>query len=165
MPRSVTFGEFSLKLGGFIAELPRSQAAATAKAALHVTSGVRDAVRADSGGDMRLSGVGRSGARVGARFDIKGVANPVALIRATGPMQLLERGARPHPIVVRGAPGGRRRSRGARALRTPYGPRRSVSHPGAPAKHTWSHAVDAAVGDVPKIYRDALRKQLTKYFG
>lgn len=151
---ALTLGQFAVKMATFTAELSPAMTAATGKAALRVTSSVRDVTRADSGGDMRLSGVGRRGARVGARYDVKGRANPVALVRATGPMHLLERGAGPHMI----------RARRGRFLSTPYGPRRSVHHPGAPAKHTWSRGVDAVVDDVPRIYQAALRKQLARYF-
>lgn len=152
--KTLSLGEFALKLATFTEELPTAMGKATGEAALHVTSSVRDVTRADSGGDMRLSGVGRRGARVGARYDVKGTRNPVALVRATGPMHLLERGARPHEI----------RGRRGRLMRTPYGPRRSVQHPGAPAKHTWSRGVDASVPAVPRIYQAALRKQLQRFF-
>src|SRR5262245_32516577 len=154
----MSFGEFAVKLGAFGSQLPASMAAATGKAALHVTSSVRDATRADSGGDMRLSGVGLRGARVGARYDVKGTQNPVALIRATGPMHFLERGAGPHQIRPR-------RRRGKRALSTPYGPRASVQHPGSPGKQTWSRGVAASIGDVPAVYQRELHNHLRRFFG
>lgn len=155
---AVSFGEFAVKLATFTAELSPSMIVATNKAALHITNSVRDQVRADSGGDMRLSGVGLRGARVGARYDVKGIGNPTALVRATGPMQLLERDTSAHVILPR-------RRRGKRAILTPDGPRRSAHHPGTSGKRTWSKAVERVVDDVPRIYQAELRNQLRKFFG
>lgn len=103
-----------------------------------------------SGGDNRLSGVGSApGAKVGVRYDIKGTQNPTALVRAIGPVHLLEHTSKPHLIIPkktgRGAKGrGSRRENkqalydalfgnqytGVKPLWTPYGPRYRVQHPG-----------------------------------
>lgn len=50
---------------------------------------------------MRMSGVGKKGARVGVRYDIKGSKTLAALVKAYGPLHLLERDTKAHPIFVR----------------------------------------------------------------
>lgn len=65
--------------------------------ALAVTTSVRGQIgRTTHGG--RLRGVGKKGAKVGARYDIKGTVNPTAIVQATGPLHLLERDTRAHDI-------------------------------------------------------------------
>jgi hypothetical protein len=105
-------------------ELQKAQVKGVGKAALTVTRGIRGEIRSASGGDNRLSGVGKRGARVGAKYDVKGTVNPSALIVATGPMQLLEHPTRPHGIQPR--------TRGKKkALKFRDGTfARSASHPG-----------------------------------
>jgi hypothetical protein len=156
-----SFGDFAVDALSMATSLPKAMTAATAKAALEVTTDARTAIRAESGGDMVLSGMG---AKVGARYEIlKGGDHPAAIIRATGPMQIIESDTKPHVIKA----GGRksRRRKGSKVLSTPYGPRASVHHPGTKGKHTWSKAIDHAVKDVPKVYQDALAKALRKHFG
>lgn len=75
----------------------------------------------------RLRNVGRSGTRLGVRYDVKGATNPTALLRATGPWHLVENPIQAHTIKVRTR---RRGGVRAKALATPYGPRMSVQHPG-----------------------------------
>lgn len=73
--------------------------------------------------DMNMSGVGRSGVKVGVRYDIKGTRNPTSLIRATGPLHLVENPTSPHTI-----PKARRRRK---VLKFGDGEfRRTVEHPG-----------------------------------
>ena len=103
--------------------------------------------------------------RVGVRFDVKGTYNPTALLVAYGPAGLLEYGAAAHTInAVNPELAGMRRSKakqrlvanrltainfgdrgafsGSRPLRTPYGPRYSVTlSKGARAKKTFTNAV------------------------
>ena len=74
---------------------------------------------------MRLSGIGERGARVGARFDVFGTVNPSAVVKATGPLHLLEHDTDPHDI------GPKKGRRGAKALRLANGRFASgVHHPG-----------------------------------
>jgi hypothetical protein len=132
------------------------------------------------GGDGRMSNVGRSrgGARLGVRYDLQGTATPTALVRATGPWQLIERATRPHRITSRYARGSRsRRSRAgqfgpviaAREVRgdrravilTPWGYRRYARHPGTRGKRPWEIGVRVAMRnigrDVQRPVADALR--------
>lgn len=120
-------------------ELVAAQRRGVAAGALIVTRGIRAEIREATGGDNRLSGVGRRGARVGARYTVlASTRNPVAIIAATGPMQLLEHDTAPHPIRARGTrtPTGRaRRRRGAKALHLANGRfAANARHPGTTAK-------------------------------
>jgi hypothetical protein len=111
-------------------ELSKAQRRGVQKGALTVTRAMRDEVRAVTGGDSRLSGVGRRGAKIGARYDIKGQREPTAIIRATGPAQLVEHDTKPHEIRPR-----RRRGGKAKALRFADGAfARSARHPGTRAR-------------------------------
>lgn len=80
---------------------------AVGRAALALTREVRGQIRIASGGDNRLSGVGKRGARVGAKYDVKGSRNATALVQATGPLALIEFGN-----TTGGFRGGGRRGRG-----------------------------------------------------
>lgn len=113
--------------------------------------------------------------RVGVRFDVKGVYTPTALLTAYGPMGLLEYGGKPHIINARSPElaamrRGKRKQRlvqerevkiafgdrgafsGSRPLRTPYGPRYSVTQTkGARAKKTFTTGVDKATPKATQI--------------
>ena len=127
-------------------ELAKAQRRGVQRGALHVTRGIRDEVRAATGGDMKLSGVGRKGARVGAKYTLGGGSNPTALIKATGPMQLLEHNTRPHIIKPR-------KRRGAKALALRGGGfAAAVRHPGTTAKKPFEKGYLKTRGDTGRIY-------------
>lgn len=176
-----SFADFAIDCAGFSAALPESMGKATADAALMVTSSARDAIRAATGGDSRLSGMGN--ARVGARFTMRD--KTTALVSATGPMQIIESDTKAHVILPKGIGSGFGRSKagrraakqslydalfggtysGVKPLRTPWGPRYRVSHPGTKGKHTWANAIDAAAPRVPLVYEAALQKHMRRHFG
>lgn len=147
--------------------------------ALLVTRSARTSIRAGSGGDSVLSNVGR-GARVGARYDIQGRQNPTALVRATGPLRLLDNPTRPHRIGAKVKKGRSQSSRAAfynaifgggsgygsaKPLRTPYGPRYSVQHPGTRGKRTFWKGVTAAKPFVRLEFNNGVRRGMRRYFG
>lgn len=80
-------------------------------------------------GDLRMSGVGTKGARVGARYDMLSLGKG-SVVYATGPVHLLERPSKPHEITTRRAKGRRRRGVTAKALGLPGQPYAKVQHPG-----------------------------------
>ena len=97
-----------------------------------------------SGGDLKLSGVGKKGARIGARYNVGGAGEDAkSLVYATGPVQLIENdtkaGPRPHK---------RRRGRGRKRF---IGPIQSGYHPGTKGKHPWAKGVAAAVPGVKRL--------------
>lgn len=94
------------ELGGKLAAMAREVADnrdAVGAAALAIKDTTLPLVRAATGGDGKLSGVGRNGAKVGVRYDVRGTVNATALIRATGPAQLVERDVKPHFVFPRKA--------------------------------------------------------------
>lgn len=59
-----------------------------------------------TGGDQRLSHMGRRGARLGMRYDVEDQGRRVVIkLTPAGPWMLTERGAKPHTIKPRGARG------------------------------------------------------------
>lgn len=116
-------------------DLQAAQRRGVSKGALHVTRAMRDEVRAATGGDMKLSGgPGRKPKRVGAKYTVKGTTNPSAVVKATGPAQLIERDTKAHKI----APRRRRGQAKARALRLADGRfAASVQHPGTRGKRPY----------------------------
>jgi len=175
-----TLGEFAMQMAILAGDMPRMTSEATSQAALLVTREVRAAIARDSGGDSKLSGVP---ARVGASFTVGGGAHPTALVKASGPMQLIESDTQQHTILAKGVGRTKGRSKaarrqakqnlydalfgstgysGVRPLRTPYGPRFKVTHPGTSGKKTWAKAIDGVIGDVPELYMDGLRKAVRR---
>lgn len=80
-------------------------------------------------GDMRMSGVGTKGARVGARYDMLSGGRG-SVVYATGPVHLLERPIKAHTITTKASRGRRSRGPRAKALGTPGHPVARVQHPG-----------------------------------
>lgn len=108
-------------------------------------------------GTTRLRGVGRKGAKVGVRFDVKGQQNPTALVRATGPLHLLERSTRPHEI--------RPKRRGGKAVViSGVGPRAYAHHPGTKGKHPWERGLARALPQVPEVMMREQQQSLRRYF-
>jgi len=144
-------------------ELQKAQNRAVRNAALIVTRGIRDEVRALTG-DMRLSGVGYRGARIGARFQTRGGVNPSALIRATGPAHLVEHPSAPHRIEVRNP---RKRREGGRAsIRLRDGSfAKGTNHPGVPRprkpyERGYLRTRDQAGEEFDRTIQDAIRRAM-----
>ena len=155
MPRD--FADLAVSFAGMPAAIEQGQAKGVRIAALAITNSIRDEIRSATGGDMRISGVGRRGARVGARFDIKGTQNPTAMIRAIGPLHLLERDTQPHLIKPRSR-------RGAKALAIGDGFAASVEHPGTRGKHPFQRGFDRKQAEVPGIVQAEIRKAMAGTF-
>lgn len=95
-----------------------------------------DEIRKDTGGDGIMSGVGKNGAKIGARFDVNGTT---VRTKMTG---------RAAPILVRGRRNAKpvlpKKRGGKKAIATPWGPRASAKGSTAPGKNTLEHAVARA---------------------
>jgi hypothetical protein len=123
------------------------------KAALHVTTAIRLEIRKVTG-DMKLSGVGRRGARVGAKYDIKGTVNPTAFITATGPLHLIERDTSPHRV-----PRNRRSGRKRYAVIGGH-PYDHADHPGTAGKHPFERGWMKSGIETPEIFQQEIRKAI-----
>ncbi len=130
--------QFAAKMATAPAQFDAAKKKMVTAAALAITTTVRGEIAAATKGSSRLSGVGRKGVKVGAGYDVKGTANPTAIVQARGPLQLIERNTKAHPI--------RPRRRGGRlALGSEsrgFGPVASVAdHPGTTGKHPFEKGV------------------------
>ena len=110
-------------------------------------------------GDGRLSGVGKKGAKVGARYDVKGSTNPTALITATGPMQLIERDTKAHTI-----PKPRRRGRKRYAVIDGHA-YASAQHPGTRGKRPFEKGWRRAAPQAPAVFQAAVRDAVRRGWG
>lgn len=158
-----TLADVTRMAGDLPGELQKAQQRGVRKAALIVTRAIRAEIRADSGGDMRLSGVGRKGARVGARYDVKGSINPTAIIRASGPLHFLEHDMPAHsiqPRAVRGR-GSRKQFTGTRALMLRDGTfAASAQHPGSRAKRPFEKGWVATRGKTGATFEAEVLKAI-----
>ena len=110
--------------------------------------------------DMRMSMGGRN-AKVGVRYDIKGSINPTALMRATGPLHLVENNTSPRVI-----PKARRGRRGARkTLVMPDSRfRRSVKHPGTKGQQPFERGRKAATPVMQTMIRKRYVRTMVEVF-
>lgn len=178
--------QFARQMATLGARMERNVADSVGKAAQVVKGSVEAQMRGAVGADLRMSGVGRGGAKIGVRYDVKGSGNPTALLRATGPVQLVERDTSPHTILPRSIGRAQGRSKAARraakqdlysalfgssvgAGATPLkiGSDRfafRVSHPGTTGKHPFEKGVDRATPAAQKILARACTKSLAEVF-
>ena len=127
----------------------------------------RFVVRSDTGGDMKLSGVGRRRGRPGGRAVGVRVrmAGDTAEVLASGPMPLIDRPVPPHMITSaygrgRGAISGRRA-----VINIPgIGFRASAQHPGTRGKNTWARGKRQALPVADREIDRETTRRLTQAF-
>lgn len=158
-----TPAQFTAKMRRATDEIVNAGKSGVEQVSLDLTRKARRNIAAESGGDSRLSGVGKSGAKVGAKYTVRGGENVTGLVTATGPLQLIERDTKPHVEIPKRASSSRRRS-GPTVLSTPYGPRRSVQHPGTKGSHPFERAVNATIPDALHIFQRELGEALRRAF-
>lgn len=155
MPDSLTtFLHKTTKMGG---ELQRLEQRTVLIAAMAVKKSVQAQLAAAGVQNGKLRGVGKRGAKVGVRYDMAGKK---ALVRATGPFQLIERDTKAHQIP---------RARGARARKRyavipGVGVRAYANHPGTKGKHPWAKGVVAAIPVAEKAGGLALGQAIAKAY-
>lgn len=175
MPRA--FDRMTTSVARTVPELKTAQGRGVQKAALETKNLINTEIRKVTG-DMRMSGVGKRGAKVGARYDIKGSTNPTALVTAIGPIHLIERSVSPHLILPRAslvALGGKRVRRGRRAAsgRRLRGGRAALAFGGgvyANAEHPgvrrssgpFARGAAKAAKVTPKLFQDEIDRGLRK---
>lgn len=150
----------SSRLRKVAVEVDRASKPAVAKASLVLKKSVeREIVKVAP--SKRLKGVGKRGAKVGVRYDIKGTRNPTSIVRATGPLHLIERPTKAHRIP-------RQRARGRqKVLALPGGIfRRSVQHPGTRGRRPFGKGIERgqpiALKALQHAERDALKRGFTR---
>lgn len=155
MPDSIpVFLEKTARVGTELRRLERNMVLVAAQT---VKTSVRSQLAAAGVENGKLRGVGKKGAKVGVRYDILG---DKALVRATGPFQLIERDTKAHRIPkVRGA-----RARKRVVVIPGVGVRAWANHPGTKGKHLWAKGVVAAVPIQHKAQGLALRQSLVRAY-
>ncbi len=148
MATHTTVSSFTGALAKWPAKVERGQKAAVNAGALHITTHLRATIAAASG-DSVLSGVGKKGAKVGARYNVRGTTkDPDALITATGPLHLLERDTK----------AGYRQWKTRRSRRLSgglAGPRMAMGHPGTQGKAPFAKGVAAAQPTIGRVMHKA----------
>lgn len=168
--------DLAAKLNRAATAIARADKTAVERTALKIKRAAEVERNRAVGSDGRMSNVGRSGARLGVRYDLRAGQNPSAVVRATGPWQLVENNTRSHLVTSRYARGTRaRRSRaglfgpqqpgalrgGRRAvILTPWGYRRYARHPGTRGKRPWKNSLERSTrnldNEAARPFRDAL---------
>jgi len=124
------------------------------------------------------------GGAVGTAGGVQRASGASILLRYVGPVHWAFMGTKPHIIMPRGAARGRARRRRAfqgaaflRALgqdpgqvgtggvlRTPYGPRPYVNHPGTKGRNTWPATKARLLVGAPRMWRQAQVGAITNLF-
>jgi len=135
--------------------VPAAARAGVSQAAFLVKKSVQAELQAAGVNGGRLRGVGKKGAKVGVSYTVAGTEHPTALIRATGPMHLIESDTKAHEI----------KAKKAHAINIGgVGPRASAHHPGTRGKHPWAKGVDHAIPLVPEVMFKEQAKSLRRFF-
>lgn len=148
------FLEKTAKMGAELRHLERNMVLVAAQT---VKTSVQSQLAAAGVENGKLRGVGKKGAKVGVRYDILG---DKALVRATGPFQLIERDTKAHRIPkVRGA-----RARKRIVVIPGVGVRAWANHPGTKGKHPWAKGVAAAIPIQRKAQGIALHQSVVRAY-
>lgn len=134
------------------------RAQAVRKAGDAAQSAHESVMRSDSGGDLRLSGVGRNGAKIGVRVANRSSGlTSTAKVSASGPLPLIDKRTKPHRVP-------RLRSRGRRrVIAIPgIGVRAWANHPGTPGKDTWRRGRSKAEPKIDQLMRSSMRIVIAK---
>lgn len=127
-------------------EVEGASLAAVKSASLVLKTSAVGEIRSVVGVDMRLSGVGPKGAKVGVTYKVDG---PTSLVRATGPLHFVENDTKAGP---------RPRKRGSR--KRPAG--REYGHPGTKGQRPFGKGIEKAQDKAFKILRKAQIDAVTR---
>ena len=117
-----------------------------------------------TGGKGRLSGTSKKGAKVSVRYDVMGQKNPVAKLYAYGPLQLIERGTKPHPLTK----ARKKRSRIRRTMKiggnfVGSSVENPIMHPGTKGKYPFKTGVKLGEDKAREAYGKVMRGSLKKF--
>jgi hypothetical protein len=123
------------------------------------------------------------GGDVGTAGGVQATSSPTILLRYVGPVHWAFSGTRPHVILARAGMGRARRRRAFQGaaflralgqdpgtsgvgglLRTPYGPRPYVNHPGTKGRNTWPATKARLLVGAPRMWRQAQVGAITNVF-
>lgn len=148
------------KLDAIAREVERAERAATTRGATVLKQAVEKRLPASK----RLRGVGKSGSKIGVRYDIK--ADGKAEVKATGKgFQILERDTKAHTVQPKRARARKQTGRGGGVRLADGSVRRAVKHPGTKGQHPFEKGIEAGTPAAVKAIRDmtmpAIKKGLT----
>jgi hypothetical protein len=148
---------FLASIDRYQVKIKKADERCVAAAAFAMKTSVLSTFAAATGGDLVLSGFKRASAKVGVGYDIVKSANSTtAVVKARGPVGIIEKGARPHMIGRKGR--GRNRSRVLVINGQPVtGP---VRHPGMAGKKAWTRGVQAGMQPARAAARKAFHVTL-----
>lgn len=159
--------KFAAQCRGFPAELQKAQKVAVTEIALSMTTIIRANIRA-AVPDLGIKGHrGRGQLKIGASYSVRANASGVtAIVRAKGPLQIVERDTKSHTIPKVKAPSGKgRRLKKRHILLIPgIGYRLAVKHPGTKGKHPFERGVDAYKERTGHVMQKAVHEALLRSF-
>lgn len=156
---STVGAQVAKRLNKVASEVRGAEKAAVTKAANVMKTFAMVQVTAASGGDNRLSGVGKKGAKVGVSYkvDAKPSGDAEAVVRATGPLHLIENDTKPGPRH-------RRKGRKGRVNAFGAGPPRPAMHPGTKGKKPFKKGIEKGKPFALKALRQAQSDALKRGF-
>ena len=153
MPRDLA--DLALSAGRMATAVPTMQKAGVTKAAKHTTTIIRQEIRKITG-DMRLSGVGKKGASVGAGYEIFGQGiHSYAEITSRGPLRFIEFNTKAHRIP-------RKKARKKKYAVVDGHPYNHANHPGTTGQHPFERGARKAGVHTAEIFQDEMRAVIRK---
>ena len=154
---AVTVEELVAKMSATAAAAKVANKAFVKQGAVVITGSVFASMAARGLGSHRLRNVGRGGARLGVRSTFTETGgSPGAIIKATGPWQIVEDNTHAHRIEPSGDD--------VLALKIGDGFAAYADHPGTKGKHAWTTGVEAARKPVASTYQKEMAKVITTAF-
>lgn len=135
------------KMDAVAREIDRAERTALARAGLAAKQITLAEINADTG-DGRMSGIGKNGAKISARFDVTGDSVKVRMVG--GAAAILERGRHTATPVKPKKRGGKK------AIATPWGPRASAQGSTAAGHHTFDRAFEKSKPVIDRVLRDPI---------
>ncbi len=162
----------SADLGGLADEAERTASQTIEQMGLEAKGLFNDSARTAAGGDSVLSGVGKKGRKISARYDFqKGSKGLTLTVKAIGPWQFVETGHKggyqvPRRPKRRGKlrhmqPGAPHSSTKGSAPNTGWATAPMTVRRAARAQHAWSRTADAFLDDVQAAFDRAVTKLVT----
>lgn len=149
---------FAAKLGAVVAGVHAVEPATIRQGATIIQGSVFTAMAATGLGSRRLRNAGRGGARLNVRSKMVSFGgSPGAIVRASGPWQLVEEATSAHRIEPR--------SEDVLALKIGSEFAANANHPGTRrGKHAWRIGAEAARKPVAVAYQKEMAKVITTLF-
>lgn len=156
MGTSRTMGQLATKLERVSVAMTGARRPGVERAAFATKQALLDA----EGAPRFLKNVGRRGAKVGVRYDIKGSENPTALVRWYGPVHLVNNPTRRHEITPKV-----RRRKARKAVLVNGTPRARADHPGTRGKRFFEKGAARAATIAPAEYWKATTDAVARVVG